>query len=190
MVTSPILADGRQCRRCATIWRHTALANSRGRFHKLGCCPTALYLVAIAIGWCREAQERCTDLAGPRARPAGAPSPGFSIHGSQSVVNLEAVLAADRPTIKHIPAKCKALWCAVLTRVLSSAVLATTSNNGHGLEEQAWAELLCLPKAVLSQAPRAGRRHPKCQENFTMCMLRSWLDGDKERLIAAASRAR
>ena len=103
-------------------------------------------------------------------------------------MNLEAVLAADRPTIKHIPAKCKALWCAVLTRALSSAVFATSSNSGTGQEEQAWVELLCLPKAVLSQAPRAGRRHPKCQENLTMCMLQSWLDGDKERLIAAASR--
>ena len=122
------------------------------------------------------------------ARPAVAPSLGFSASSSQRAVNLEAVLAADRPTIKHIPAKCKALWCAVLTRALSSAVFATSSNSGYGQEEQAWVELLCLPKAVLSQAPRAGRRHPKCQENFTMCMLQSWLDGDKEHLIAAASR--
>ena len=63
------------------------------------------------------------------ARPAGAPSLGFSASRSQRAVNLEAVLAADRPTIKHIPAKCKALWCAVLTRALSSAVLATSSNS-------------------------------------------------------------
>ena len=122
------------------------------------------------------------------ARPAGAPSSGFSTSSGQRAANIEAVLAADRPTIKHIPAKCKALWSAVLTRALSTAVLATSSSSGHGQEEQAWVELLCLPKAVLSQAPRAGRRHPKCQENFTMCMLQSWLDGDKERLLAAASR--
>ena len=113
---------------------------------------------------------------------------GFSANSRQSVVNLSSCGRQTGRQSSHIPAKCKALWCAVLTRALSSAVLATTSNSGYGQEEQAWVEFLCLPKVVLSQAPRAGRRHPKCQKNFTMCMLQSWLDGDKERLIAAASR--
>ena len=66
MVTSPTLVDGRQCKQCATTWRHTALANTRERFHKIGCCHIALRLVVIAIVWCREVQGRCTDLAGLR----------------------------------------------------------------------------------------------------------------------------
>ena len=66
MVTSPILVDGRQCKQCATTWRHTTLANSRERFHKIGCCHIALRLVVIAIVWYREVQGRCTDLAGLR----------------------------------------------------------------------------------------------------------------------------
>ena len=188
---------------------HGDVANSRGwatvqtmrnhlEAHRLGQFPGEIpqnWLLSHRLAPCSHCDRLVSGDPGAmhrscraEARPAGAPSPGFRANSSQSAVNLEAVLAADRPTIKHIPAKCKALWCAVLTRALSSAVLATTSNSGYGQEEQAWVELLCLPKAVLSQAPRAGRRHPKCQENFTMCMLQSWLDGDKERLIAAASR--
>ena len=68
MVTSPTLVDGRQCKQCATTWRHTALANTRERFHKIGCCLIALRLVAIAIGWCREVQGRCSDLVGLKRR--------------------------------------------------------------------------------------------------------------------------
>ena len=69
----------------------------RERFHKIGFCLIALRLVAIAIGWCREVQGRCTDLAGLRLVQRGAPSLGLSVSSSQRAVNLEAVLAADRP---------------------------------------------------------------------------------------------
>ena len=111
------------------------------------------------------------------ARPAGAPSSGLSASSGQRAANLEAVLAADRPTIKHIPAKCKALWSAVLTRALSTAVLASSSSSGHGQEEQAWVELLCLPKAVLSQAPRAGVDIPSAKKiSPSACCKAGWTE--------------
>ena len=185
---------------------HGDVANSRGwatvqtmRAHRLGLFAGEIpqnWLLSHRLTPCSHCNLLVSGDPGAvhrscraEARPAGAPSLGVSASSSQRAVNLEAVLAADRPTIKHIPAKCKALWSAVLTRALSTAVLASSSSSGQGQVERAWVELLCLPKAVLSQAPRAGRRHPKCQENFTMCMLQSWLDGDKERLLAAASRS-
>ena len=44
------------------------------------------------------------------------------------------------------------------------------------------------PKLYYHKHHVLGADTPKCQENFTMCMLQSWLDGDKERLLAVASR--
>ena len=54
--------------------------------------------------------------------------------------------------------------------------------------ELAWAELIALPKAVLQPAPRSGRKHKRCQENYTRCLLQRWLDGEKIQLFVEAAR--
>ena len=48
-------------------------------------------------------------------------------------------------------------------------------------------ELLCLPKAVLTPAPRKGRTHRRCEENYIRCRLEMRLDDERQQLLEEAA---
>ena len=126
------------------------------------------------------------------SRPSAAPNVPVNEgrEGSLYHIDVEGILLANRPTLHFIPRRCRPLWNTVLSRALAAVVVASSPGARQRPEHRdlAWAELLCLAKAVLTPAPRAGRKHPKCQENHTRCLLQRWLDGDRRSLYADACR--
>ena len=108
------------------------------------------------------------------------------------ILDVAGILGATRPTLRHVPRDCRYLRASVLARALASTVwlsaAADVSADQHFQYEQAWAELVCLPKAVLTPAPRPGKRHKRAQENHTRCRLQRRLGGEKEQLWLEAAR--
>ena len=104
--------------------------------------------------------------------------------------DVERVLLSNRPTLHFVPAACRSLWSTALTRALAAAVVVCSPGfaGQPWQRDLAWAELMALPKAVLTQAPRSGRKHRRSQENHTRCLLQRWLDGEKASLWADAAR--
>ncbi len=132
-----------------------------------------------------------TCRAEARSTDASSVSPIDLPAGSSSAIDVEGILLANRPSLRYIPKKCRTVWSAVLSRALSAVVLVSSAGSRctPGQRDLAWAELICLSKAVLTPTPRGGRRHPRCQENHTKCLLQRWLHGDKALLYADAKRS-
>ena len=126
---------------------------------------------------CR-AESRPDDMLGSAASTSSGAPP--------DVVDVAGVLATNRSTSKFVPASCRFLWSSILPRALSAVVLVSCPGfAGQPWErELAWAELIALPKAVLQPAPRSGRKHKRCQENHTRCLLQRWMDGENIQLFA------
>ncbi len=125
--------------------------------------------------------------SGTRGQAVGHPTE--SSHSS--AIDVTRILLANRPTLRYVPKGCRSLWTTVLTRALSAVVLASSPSSRASPQERdlAWAELICLAKAVLIPAPRSGKKHKRAQENYTRCLLQRWLDGDKDSLWASACRS-
>ncbi len=100
----------------------------------------------------------------------------------------DTVLRTKRPTLRHVPKCCRDLWATALTRVFASAHLATIALGSNPSQEavarceEAWLDVLLLPKCVLCPSARSGRRHRKLTGQHTRARLNRWLAGERQSL--------
>ena len=73
--------------------------------------------------------------------------------------------------LHHVPRASRTLWAQALTRSLAAI-------NAYNSED-AWLELLMLPKTVLLAPPRGGRKNAKAAAAFTSDRLTRWLEGHR-----------
>ena len=98
----------------------------------------------------------------------------------QALPSIAEIQAGRTPTLRHVPAAARSLWCKVLTKALAAVV--------HYNDLCSWQELLLLPQCVLNAPPRGGRKHAKAAAAYTLDRLRRWEDGD--RILLWESRGR
>jgi hypothetical protein len=97
----------------------------------------------------------------------------------------DTVLRTRRPTLRHVPKCCRDLWATALTRVFATAHLATLALGDYPSQEatlrceEAWLDVLLLPKCVLCPSARSGRRHRKLTGQHTRARLNRWLAGER-----------
>ena len=84
------------------------------------------------------------------------------------------LLAAEVPTVRHVPKVARAAWAQCLARAIASTVARNTP--------AAWLELLMLPKAVLVAPLRGGARHRAQLGQATKRRCLRWLDGERVEL--------
>ena len=134
-------------------------------------------IVASSLGihpTCRPAQRALAESQ------TAAPSPSTS--GASRLPSLAAVHAARISTRKHVPKAARNLWAQALVRALAAVVAYNTVD--------AWTELEMLPKCVLVNAPRGGRKNKRASAAFTEDRLTRWLEGERMELWEArAARA-
>ena len=98
----------------------------------------------------------------------------------QALPSIAEIQAGRTPTLRHVPAAARSLWCKVLTKALAAVVRYNDLCS--------WQELLLLPQCVLNAPPRGGRKHAKAAAAYTLDRLRRWEDGD--RILLWESRGR
>ena len=156
---------------------------------------------------CRICDKLVTGAPGavhPRCAPAARTEQDRTVHAQTvvtriglGVVPAEAglpsaaeVMSSQRATMKHVPKACRARWTSALTRALVTVYICCCATGLGATPEalarcdNAWAELLMLPKAVLNPSPRHGRRHHNSAANYTSARLQRWLDGERSSLWA------
>ena len=117
----------------------------------------------------------------PQARAAaGQPAVGVRDGPFAALPSIAEIQAGRTPTLRHVPAAARSLWCKVLTKALAAVV--------HYNDLCSWQELLLLPQCVLNAPPRGGRKHAKAAAAYTLDRLRRWEDG--ERILLWESRGR
>ena len=77
----------------------------------------------------------------PEARAAAVDAADPMEVDGLELPSLQAIQSARTPTLRHVPAAARHTWCQTLTRALAAVA--------HRNDEQAWRELLMLPKCIL-----------------------------------------
>ena len=131
--------------------------------HSLDSCTVCGLLVKRYYNGCH-----------PRCRPASraqAARPAASASLDSGTPSFADILAADVPTIRHIPRAARAAWAQCLARAAAAAVARNTPAS--------WQDLLMLPKAVLGAPLRGGARHKAQLGQHTRRRCLRWLDGER-----------
>ena len=114
----------------------------------------------------------------PALRAATAP-PAANQPGPQ-LPSFRDIQQGSTPTLRHVPHSARHLWSQTLTRALATVV--------HRNDEQAWQELLMLPRCVLGTPPRSGRKHVKASAAYTLDRLHRWQQGERMSLWESRGR--
>ena len=139
------------------------------RRHRCAVCGLS---VAARFGVHPTCRPAARDAAPAVHTGDGGALPGAS--AQPGLPTLADIQAAGTATLRHIPARARALWNQVFTRALSAVVSYNT--------ERCWAELLMLPQAVLCAPGRGGRKHQKAVAAYTLDRLHRWDEGERASL--------
>lgn len=93
----------------------------------------------------------------------------------QALPSIAEIQAGRTPTLRHVPAAARSLWCKVLTKALAAVV--------HYNDLCSWQELLLLPQCVLNAPPRGGRKHAKAAAAYT---LAPWIGCAAGKMVIAS----
>ena len=92
----------------------------------------------------------------------------------QALPSIAEIQAGHTPTLRHVPAAARSLWCKVLTKTLAVV---------HYNDLCSWQELLLLPQCVLNAPPRGGRKHAKAAAAYT---LAPWIGCAAGKMVIAS----
>ncbi|CAE7231929.1 unnamed protein product [Symbiodinium natans] len=137
--------------------------------HSLDTCTVCGLLVKR---YYNGSHPRCRPDSRAQAARPGAVPPAAS--AADPLPNFADVLAAEVPTVRHVPKVARAAWAQCLARAIASTVARNTP--------AAWLELLMLPKAVLVAPLRGGARHRAQLGQATKRRCLRWLDGERVEL--------
>lgn len=104
--------------------------------------------------------------------------------------SIKAVWESRRNVVLSVPKSCRPLWCKVFMRAIASVLAYNVICGNHCTAddelrcEEAWTELLMLPKATLAQPTRSGKASKRRGgiDSHIRSRLNRWLDGERETL--------
>ena len=135
---------------CDIISMTTAQASCQGPSRRSTLMHTASTLARFVVCWSSGTimgrTPRCRPDSRAQAARPGAVPPAAS--AADPLPNFADVLAAEVPTVRHVPKVARAAWAQCLARAIAS--------TGARNTPAAWLELLMLPKAVLVAPLRGG----------------------------------
>ena len=161
---------------CATTSMLICLAACKARCRLLGSTQgrTRCLVCGLSVSVRHGVHPTCH----PALRAATAP-PAANQPGPQ-LPSFRDIQQGSTPTLRHVPHNARHLWSQTLTRALATVV--------HRNDEQAWQELLMLPRCVLGTPPRSGRKHVKASAAYTLDRLHRWQQGERMSLWESRGR--